>query len=77
MIDRQGALVGNIFPTFPEQLTSEDVRRDVLLTGLYPCPPTSGNIYAHWYLDKLFPLDEKSFRWSDLSILLRHFMARY
>lgn len=60
IIDREGALVGNIFPTFPEQLTSEDVRRDVLLTGFYPCPPTSGNIYARWYLEKLFPLDEKS-----------------
>jgi glycosyltransferase involved in cell wall biosynthesis len=65
IIDRHGTLVGNIFPTFSVYLDAEKIRRDLLLTGLYPCPPTSGNIYARWYLERLFPLDEKSFKGVD------------
>ena len=65
MIDGQGKMVGNIFPTFPSRLQSNDIRRNLLLTGFYPCPPTSGNIYSRWYLEKLFPLGEGIFKGSD------------
>lgn len=64
IIDGQGKPVG-IFPAFPARLTPGNIRSDLLLTGLYPCPPTSGNIYSRWYLEKLFPLDEKSFKGAD------------
>ncbi len=65
IIDGNGRPVGNIFPTFRDRLSSSDIQRDLSLTGLYPCPPTSGNIYARWYLEKLFPLDEKRFKGVD------------
>jgi glycosyltransferase involved in cell wall biosynthesis len=65
IVDANGQLVGNTFPTFPAGLTAAAIRQDLLVTGSYPCPPTTGNVYARWYLRKLFPLDERCFRWSD------------
>lgn len=40
-------------PPSPEQLTYW-MRR----TSAYPTPPGSGNAYARWLLEKIFPLDE-------------------
>jgi glycosyltransferase involved in cell wall biosynthesis len=55
-VDVDGCFVGNVFPNFPPGLTHEEIRDEVLATGLYPCPPTSGNAYARWLLEKLIPL---------------------
>jgi hypothetical protein len=55
-VDANGAFLGNIFPNFPSGLTGEAVRDEVLRTGLYPCPPTSGNAYASWFLAETVPL---------------------
>jgi hypothetical protein len=55
-VDAAGAFLGNVFPNFPPGLTGEDVRREVLRSGLYPCPPTSGNAYARWFLEKVLPV---------------------
>ena len=38
----------------------------------YPTPPTSGNAFSRWYLDKIFPLQEDKWKiYADFSLLLR------
>jgi glycosyltransferase involved in cell wall biosynthesis len=54
-VDGAGRFLGNVFPNFPPGLTSAAIRDEVLRTALYPCPPTSGNAYARWFLDKVMP----------------------
>jgi glycosyltransferase involved in cell wall biosynthesis len=64
-IDEHGDRIGSIFPNFPAHATPETLRRAVLETGEYQSPPTSGNVYARKYLERLFPLDPARFRYSD------------
>jgi glycosyltransferase involved in cell wall biosynthesis len=42
---------------FPKQLTNEIIRRELLRTGSYPWPPTSGNVYSGDFLRIAAPLD--------------------
>jgi glycosyltransferase involved in cell wall biosynthesis len=55
-VDGAGQFLGNVFPNFPTGLTSEEIRRETLRTALYWTPPTSGNAYARWFLDRVLPL---------------------
>lgn len=55
-VDGDGRFQGSIFPTFPPGLSPEQVRREALDTGIYPCVPTSGNALARAYLDRIMPL---------------------
>jgi glycosyltransferase involved in cell wall biosynthesis len=55
-VDAAGKFMGNVFPTYPPGLTPERIRREALRTGLYPCPPTSGNAYARSFLERMMPL---------------------
>ena len=55
-IDGDGGFLGNLFPSYPADLSPGDIRKELLRTGLYPCPPTSGNIYARAFLDRIMPL---------------------
>jgi Glycosyl transferase family 2 len=64
-IDETGQLIGSVFPNFPAGATPAILRRAVLETGEYQSPPTSGNVYARAYLERLFPLDPQRFRYSD------------
>lgn len=64
-IDQHGRPIGSIFPNFQGDRSPEHMRRAVLTTGEYQAPPTTGNVYARWYLEKLFPLDGARFRFSD------------
>jgi glycosyltransferase involved in cell wall biosynthesis len=54
-VDGEGKFLGNVFPNFPPNLTDDEIRREVLRTALYPCPPTSGNAYARWFLEQVMP----------------------
>jgi glycosyltransferase involved in cell wall biosynthesis len=55
-VDADGRFVGNVFPNFPPDLSSARIRAEVIRTALYPCPPTSGNAYSRWFLEKTMPL---------------------
>jgi glycosyltransferase involved in cell wall biosynthesis len=55
-IDASGKLLGSILPLLPPNWTPERIRRTVRRTGIYPHPPTSGNAYARWFLDRILPL---------------------
>jgi glycosyltransferase involved in cell wall biosynthesis len=55
-VDANGKFQGNIFPNFPHGLAAEAILAEALRTALYPCPPTSGNAYARWFLEKVMPV---------------------
>jgi hypothetical protein len=55
-VDAEGHFLGNVFPNFPAGLGPEAIRAEALRTALYPCPPTSGNAYARWFLERVMPL---------------------
>jgi hypothetical protein len=42
---------------FPKTLTNHAIRRELLRTGAYPWPPTSGNVYSRRFLRIAAPLD--------------------
>ncbi|SDN55450.1 glycosyltransferase [Geodermatophilus sp. DSM 45219] len=57
-IDADGHSLGTVFPEYPFEPTPEQVRRWAARTSAYPTPPGSGNVYARWFLERIFPLDD-------------------
>ena len=55
-IDERGQSMGIPFPRFCPVPTSADIHRWARTTSAYPTPPGSGNAYARWFLDRIFPL---------------------
>jgi glycosyltransferase involved in cell wall biosynthesis len=55
-IDESGRAIGAPFPQYRPVPTSDDIRRWMTRTSAYPTPPGSGNAYARWFLDQIFPL---------------------
>jgi glycosyltransferase involved in cell wall biosynthesis len=55
-IGADGNFTGGVFPNYPPRLGAAAVLRETLQTGLYPCPPTSGNAYARAFLDQVMPV---------------------
>jgi cellulose synthase/poly-beta-1,6-N-acetylglucosamine synthase-like glycosyltransferase len=55
-IDERGQSIGLPFPAYCPVPTSGDIRRWMTTTTAYPTPPGSGNAYARWFLDQIFPL---------------------
>jgi glycosyltransferase involved in cell wall biosynthesis len=55
-IDRDGRPLGGIYPPLPPDWSPARIRDCVLRSGFYPCPPTSGNAYARWFLDRVMPV---------------------
>lgn len=55
-IDGIGTPVGSPFPRYDPVPSADDIRRWALRTSAYPTPPGSGNAYARWFLDAIFPL---------------------
>jgi glycosyltransferase involved in cell wall biosynthesis len=64
-IDANGNTVGNVFPQYGTTPTPEQIRRWFSKTADYPTPPGSGNSYARWFLEKIFPLDDRCGTMSD------------
>lgn len=58
-IDGAGAVSGRIFPAYRSVPSPEQVRHWMTMTGAYPTPPGSGNVYAREFLERLFPLDDR------------------
>lgn len=55
-VDAQGRPIGTVFPQYHSVPTPEDVRAWSTHTTAYPTPPGSGNAYARWFLERIFPL---------------------
>ncbi|MFW7414197.1 glycosyltransferase family 2 protein [Demequina sp. SO4-18] len=68
-IDRHGAPVGGVFPTFDPVPTPEQIRTWMRATAAYPTPPGSGNAYSRAFLERLFPLDGRCGEDTDASTL--------
>ncbi len=56
-IDDRGRFLGNVFPSYPADLTQDALRESLLATGGYISPPTSGNLFAREFLSEVLPLD--------------------
>jgi hypothetical protein len=59
VIDGEGKPIGSAIPNFPTDVSHEKIIHELLTTALYPCPPTSGNIYSRRVLETLFPIPEQ------------------
>jgi glycosyltransferase involved in cell wall biosynthesis len=57
IVDASGKATGATFPQYPFVPTPRQIRRWALRAGAYPTPVGSGNAYARWFLQKIFPLD--------------------
>jgi len=57
VVDSSGTPTGLVLPTFRPMPTPARIRKWASKTTAYPTPPGSGNIYARWFLEKIFPLD--------------------
>lgn len=44
------------------RMPNGNISREVLSRGTYPCPPTSGNAFSRWYLDRVLPMPEEDYR---------------
>ena len=53
-----GRVLDHIYPKYPADLAPGIVRGELLRTGFYACPPTSGNAYARPFLEAVSPFDE-------------------
>lgn len=68
-IDEAGVPFGRPFPAWRRVPTPAEVRRWVKRTSAQPTPPGSGNAYARWFLERIFPLDESLGRAADSGCL--------
>ncbi len=68
-IDEAGARLGRPFPAWRRVPTPTEVRRWVERTSAQPTPPGSGNAYARWFLERIFPLDASLGRAADSGCL--------
>lgn len=55
-IDEEGKPLGQPYPDYRRVPTPEDIRRWAFTTTAYPTPSGSGNAYARWFLETIFPL---------------------
>lgn len=53
VIDGEGRRTGIFFPKYPRESDHPALVREMLRTGRYPSPPTSGNAYAVHLLDEI------------------------
>jgi len=60
-IDGGGRRTGFRWPKYPDAMAPERVASELLATGGYPSPPTSGNAYARHLLDAATPFEGHSF----------------
>ncbi len=54
-LDRHGALRDHYWPKYSRQLAPGAIRQELLRTGYYQCPPTTGNAYAREFLQQMLP----------------------
>ena len=57
VIDAEGTTRRHLFPKYPASLDPATVRAELLRTGYYTCPPTSGNAFARDFLAAVLPFD--------------------
>ncbi|MEA2700736.1 MAG: hypothetical protein QOI66_5007 [Myxococcales bacterium] len=58
IVDADGKPTGAKLPQFPTVPSPEEIRRWASRAAAYPTPPGSGNAYARWFLQRLFPIED-------------------
>jgi glycosyltransferase involved in cell wall biosynthesis len=58
IIDGLGNSAGRYFPTYRTSTTPKSIRSWAAATASYPVAPTSGNILARSFLERIFPLKD-------------------
>lgn len=61
LISAEGRSRRFVFPYFGPGSSPERIRAQVLRTGLYAWPPTSGNAFARRFLERVMPLSAERF----------------
>ena len=61
VIDGDGEMPGILWPKYPAALPPERALSELLRTGYYPCPPTSGNAFCRRFLERIMPFDDHPF----------------
>ena len=56
-LNAEGELLELHWPKYPTRTTAAMMRSELLRTGYYPCPPTSGNAFSRDFLAKISPFD--------------------
>jgi hypothetical protein len=69
VIDAEGRPRGILWPKYPDVLTPETAQSELLRTGYYPCPPTSGNAFCRAFLERIMPFEDHPFVDSVLNTL--------
>jgi glycosyltransferase involved in cell wall biosynthesis len=54
-LDRHGNLRDHCWPKYSRYLAPDAIRQELLRTGYYQCPPTTGNAFAREFLQQLLP----------------------
>ena len=57
-IDAQGRSLGSFLPQYHIVPTPRQIRNWSVAGAAYPTPPGSGNVYARWFLERIFPLQD-------------------
>ena len=68
-MDHLGRRYGAAFPTYRPVPSPAQIRSWMTKTSAYPTPPGSGNAYARWFLDEVFPLDSSTGDFADSACL--------
>ncbi|QOZ32705.1 glycosyltransferase family 2 protein [Bradyrhizobium sp. CCBAU 53421] len=58
IIDGLGNPAGRFFPTYRRDTTPENIRSWAAAAASYPAAPTSGNVLARSFLERIFPLED-------------------
>ena len=53
-----GTAIDHRWPKYSRTLAPAAVKSELLRTGYYQCPPTTGNAFARWFLSRVMPFDE-------------------
>ena len=61
IVDEHGRTLHSIYPSYPSDISHGRISEEVLRTGLYLWPPTSGNAYARSFLNQVMPLSTEMF----------------
>ncbi|HEX7242658.1 MAG TPA: glycosyltransferase, partial [Longimicrobiaceae bacterium] len=62
IVDGAGRATGKAKPLYTERLPDGDVRPELAGSGGYVSPPTSGNVFARSFLERVMPVPEEDFR---------------
>jgi len=70
LVNEKLQLLPATWPSKWERMPSGDLRAAILRWRHYTCPPTSGNAFSRWLLEKILPMPEEEWRIAADSYLL-------